>query len=72
MTTKRRRKGRPADYRGATPEQVAQAVHRHRPNELENAPKPWLRIELVRGTDGGTYMGNVTEHDERPPPHESS
>ena len=54
MTTKRRRKGRPADYRGATPEQVAQAVHRHRPNELENAPKPWLRIELVRGTDGGT------------------
>lgn len=36
MTKKRKpyTKGLPADYKGASPEQVAEALHRHRPEEL--------------------------------------
>ena len=30
--SRKREKGRPADYRGAVPEQVAAALLRHRPN----------------------------------------
>ena len=37
MTEKRKpyKKGLKADYNGATPEQVAKALHRHRPEEVE-------------------------------------
>ena len=36
MTDKpKRKKGLKADYRGATPEQVAKALHRHRPEKVE-------------------------------------
>ena len=41
---KERKKGLKADYKGATPEQVAKALHRHRPEKVEkrdaNAGKP--------------------------------
>ena len=32
MNERKRRKGRPANYQGASPEQVAKALHRHRPD----------------------------------------
>lgn len=67
----KRRQGLKADYRGATPEQVAQAVHRHRPNKPESDSESWLRMEVVRGADGTLYTGAITEHDEPPPPPES-
>lgn len=31
------RKGLKADYRGATPEQVARALHQHRPTKLKSS-----------------------------------
>ena len=36
MTDKpERKKGLKADYKGTTPEQVAKALHRHRPEKVE-------------------------------------
>ena len=36
MTDKpERKKGLKADYKGATPEQVAKALHRHHPEQVE-------------------------------------
>ncbi len=37
MSEKRKpyKKGLKADYRGAKPEQVAEALHRHRPDKVE-------------------------------------
>ena len=39
---KERKKGLEADYKGAKPEQVAKALHRHRPEKVEkrDAGKP--------------------------------
>lgn len=41
MTTARtrRRKGRKADYQGATPEQVAKALHNYRPDRPASDPR---------------------------------
>ena len=35
MENSKRKKGLKADYKGATPEQVTKALHRHRPEQVE-------------------------------------
>ena len=61
MSTKR--KGLPADYGDATPEQVAKALGQHRPED-----KPWAKVQIVLGDDGATYSGEITYHDQKPTP----
>lgn len=52
----------PADYGDASPEQVAKAIGRFRPEH----EKPWAKVHIVRGDDGAPYSGEITYHDEKP------
>lgn len=71
-----RRKGLTADYAGASPEDVARALHAHRPGASGDAAgvstdgftKPWLRLDIKRNELGIPIVAGITEHDERPPP----
>ena len=63
MTTKRTTL--PADYGDATPEQVAKAVGRFRPQAAVTGTKPWLRLGVKRDADDIPVVDQITEHDER-------
>ena len=65
MTTTNPRTPLPADYGDATPEQVAKAVLRFRPDAPVTGTKPWLRLGVKRDSDGLPVVDEITEHDER-------
>ena len=61
----RKRTALPADYGNATPEQVAKAVGRFKPDAPVTGTKPWLRLGITRDADGLPVVSSITEHDER-------